>query len=684
MARVPAQRYPSMEALRADLSAWLEGRVVAAYEHGWWARLRKWARRNRALAFLAAGALVALPAIAVLVGYGLEQRDQARRTRPLRHRDALEQAKSAAAQLYPAWPENIAPLRAWLQTHAEPLRAAAGEVQNLLRALREDQARADVLTGFLVDVYVRLHDDLSRFLADNGLVGDVRQRLAWAESTQRLSVDTHRARWDEARAAIARADGHTASRLYGAVPIDLRPQLDLVPIGMNPRTGLWEFHHLPSAGDTPAAAVHDSNGHIVVEPHTGIVFVLVPGGSFVMGADLDPASPHFDELAEANEEPAHAVTLAPFFIARHELTMAQWYRLNADRRPRGATAAARPISLIPWADADRALGRHRLCLPTEAQWEYAARAGTTTRFWTGNDLATLAGAANLADQTARRLGNWWPGLEESFADGVATAAAVDSMRANPFGLHHVHGNVAEWVRDDFNGYRAAPRAGDGLRGASANWLKVFRGGNFALPARRVRASFRGTWFGSSGPSAIGIRAARELEAAPAAAPVHAGTLVRWASNGHHYALIETPLSWDDARADAESRTHDGVRGHLVTITSEAENDFVTTNLATGNAWLGAFQDASRADYAEPAGGWVWVTGEPVTFQAWGHLNEDEPSNVYLGGLTAEDQDPPTGSSEEVAQYWRLQPTVWNDVPRHANVRLPYVIEFDTPASSRKQ
>lgn len=89
--------------------------------------------------------------------------------------------------------------------------------------------------------------------------------------------------------------------------------------------------------------------------------------------------------------------------------------------------------------------------------------------------------------------------------------------------------------------------------------------------------------------------------------------------------------------------------------------------------LGAYQDTTSRDYAEPAGGWTWVTGEPFAFTAWGGRNTPEPSNVYLGGLG----DAPIGHSEEAMQYWSVQPPRWNDVPRHPDVRLPYIIESDT-------
>ncbi len=674
MARLPSARYASVGALRADLSAWLEGRVVAAYERGWLAGLRKWARRNRALASLAALLVVAVPVIAGLWSFGVAQSQQARRARVLRHREALSEAQRTAVTLYPAWPESVPALEAWVRDRAVPLEGALPEVERVLAELLPEVRAGNHMATFLSDAYDRLRRDLRAFQEpQTGLAADVRRRVAWAAELQRRSIDEHRALWDEARAALARADGLTASVLYRSAPISLVPEFDLVPIGMNPMTKLWEFQHLPTAGGQLDKPEHDAQGHIAVGPETGVIFVLVPGGRFVMGASLDPASPHYDALAEPNEQPPHEVVLQPFYIARHELTMLQWYRLDGDYDPRAVEAATRPITLITWDECSERLARHRLRLPTEAQWEYAARAGTTTRYWSGDDLASLQGVANLADQSARRAGNWWPGLEESFDDGFQVVAHIDELDANAFGLHHVHGNAAEWVRDALTGYEAPARPGDGLRSHQTNSMYVSRGGSYAMPARRTRVSFRGALLGSTGISGVGLRASRSLgNASPPEAAV-TDKIVVWPTNGHHYGSIGGAYTWDQARADAETRLIAGVRGHLVTITSEAENDFVTDNLSTADTWLGAYQDTTSRDYSEPAGGWTWVTGEPFAFTAWGGRNTPEPSNVYLGGFG----EVPIGHSEEAIQYWRVQPTRWNDVPRHPDVRLPYIIEFDT-------
>lgn len=104
-----------------------------------------------------------------------------------------------------------------------------------------------------------------------------------------------------------------------------------------------------------------------------------------------------------------------------------------------------------------------------------------------------------------------------------------------------------------------------------------------------------------------------------AAPVFAQTgPIQWDGNGHYYEFVEMTLSWDEAVAEAESRTFMGVFGHLATIRSAGEQDFVFEQFVAPNPgstpWLGGYQEEGAP---EPDGGWRWITGEPFDFTAWG-------------------------------------------------------------------
>jgi len=388
---------------------------------------------------------------------------------------------------------------------------------------------------FLYDTLLELNRNLTALQHDQ--LASVQQRLAWAEVVADLTAHHPgaTATWAQARAAIAKADDVSASRLYAGQGIELRDQdvVGLVPIGMNPATRLWEFYELRSAwdGTSDPASIPiprhtrngDESGHIAVGDATGIVFVLLPGGTFTMGAQRTDRGGKNHDAQAAAEGPPHDVTLAPFFLARHELTQGQWQRLTGQQPSTycaGSIAGgqritwANPVESVDWLECERWLSRYGMLLPTEAQWEYGCRAGTTTPWWTGVDRASLRGAVNLADQTAKQAGvNWrdiddWPDLD----DGFAVHAPVDALRANAFGLHHVHGNVWEWCADAFGDYSVPSRAGDGLRQAATatSATRVDRGGCFNSAARDARSAYRFREAPTSRYYGLGVRAARAL------------------------------------------------------------------------------------------------------------------------------------------------------------------------------
>jgi formylglycine-generating enzyme required for sulfatase activity len=334
----------------------------------------------------------------------------------------------------------------------------------------------------------------------------VEARLTWA---RRLSkwMDAHAARWKEARRALRSADGGAAIALYARHPIDLDPQPGLAPIGKNPVTGLWEFYDLRSAADPDTIPSHGEDGSIAVDGDTGVVFVLIPGGAFTLGAQSeDRTGTNYDPNAQQNEWLSR-VEIEPFFLARHELTQGQWMRLAGGRNPsfytaqttNGHVTLAHPVEHVSYEDCKRLLAEHGLVLPKESHWEYAARAGTTTPYWSGEDRESLRGVANLGDRSAQRMGVTWPGIDPDFEDGFPAHAPVDALRANPWGLHHIHGNVDEWCEAFYDDLRA--------RGEITH---VYRGGNYQSNAFEARISMRAVGAGLVQNPALGARAARNL------------------------------------------------------------------------------------------------------------------------------------------------------------------------------
>jgi serine/threonine protein kinase/formylglycine-generating enzyme required for sulfatase activity len=352
-------------------------------------------------------------------------------------------------------------------------------------------------------------------------VAELEQRRQWAEGLQRLAAAPQfQVRWNEARAAIARADDVVASASYRDRTIDLAAERvhGLVPIGMNPVTKLWEFYDLRSAwqgGGDPAELsipIHAVDGSIAVTAETGIVFVLLPGGTVTVGAQAtDPQGPNHDSQAELAEAVA-VVELAPFLIGRHELTQGQWQRLwthdvtlrSPSRYPAGSNnqigdriTLAHPVENVDARMCDRLLGWHGMVLPTEEQWEYAARGGTATPYWCGG-ASDLALRVNLKDATAQRLSPAW-GPGESFDDGHLLHTPVDALPANPFGLFGTVGNVLEWTRDATVQANNTPKD-----------YRSSRGGSFMGVAATARVSYRAKNPDTLRTGNMGCRAARLL------------------------------------------------------------------------------------------------------------------------------------------------------------------------------
>jgi serine/threonine protein kinase/formylglycine-generating enzyme required for sulfatase activity len=365
-----------------------------------------------------------------------------------------------------------------------------------------------------------LHDQIVTLLArlrtfaetDSGPRRRVAAQREWAEISERRCRREAAASWSEAAEAIV-ADPRFAG-------LTLKPQRDLVPLGKDPASGLWEFVLLRSGQPMQELPQRDARGRLVVTAATGIVFVLLPGGKFRMGAqNEDEAAPNYTPFQALYCGPVHEVELGPFFLAKHEITRAQWARLACGDQPSAWTTTkdlpvddACPVESVSWQRAHAVLSDHGLELPTEAQWEYACRAGTNGSFYWGDRLAT-ASHANTADAAAKRAGAPW-NVDEDIDDGALILTGVGKFEPNAFGLHDMLGNVAEITRDQALGYGRLTAPGDGRRLSvfddSPNVM--FRGGSFMDNAADATCHSRTlnekpTYASGS----LGVRAARAIE-----------------------------------------------------------------------------------------------------------------------------------------------------------------------------
>lgn len=327
------------------------------------------------------------------------------------------------------------------------------------------------------------------------------ERLASVLEVARESVESPqaRARWAVAREAIR------ASTLYAG--LELQPQFGLVPLGPDPRTGLWEFAHLLS-GTAPSRG---EDGDLELTEDSAIVLVLAPGGVFVMGAQShDREAPNHDPDADDDEGPTHEVTLRPFFIGKYEVTWGQWERTtrNNARPPEVAShSSLRPACLLSWELGDTWLVRSGLSLPTEAQWEYAARGGASS---TGPSLEApaLRECANLLDRSAFEGGVRGSLQPLPWSDGQVESAPIGGRTPNRLGIHDTAGNVFEWCLDEFAEYENSVAVGDGRRTGRGLDERVLRGGAYSSDEWHSRVSFRYRAPRDYSTRETGLRAAR--------------------------------------------------------------------------------------------------------------------------------------------------------------------------------
>ncbi len=619
MARNRMQRYADMGELAADVRAFLENRVVKAFEQGPIAELKKLLLRNKLTASIVIVSTLAIlgattGSSVVLAGKNKdleEARDEARfQTQEILSLSALQELETLvqrADRLWPVVPERIADYQSWLKDadeltseldryqaslqsirqlalpatfidiniDSDPTAVSARAAKDELQAREADlialrtkaqagdpqaadglvtlvsavnKARQHLETRLQIASQVRewrfselddqwRHDRLEFLVASletlldpeigmiHGLSAKhgigIARRLELASSLEErtLLAPESQASWAEACASIADPADCPA---YGGLSI--QPQLGLLPLGRDRSSGLWEFADIRT-GVLPS---RNSQGELTMSPENAIVLVLLPGGEFEMGAvPEDPDAPRSAGTPQRDEAPIRKVRLSPFFFSKYELTQAQWERAAGTNPssfaagsalPAGAQGAtilgSHPVESISWLDCQLTLSWLGMRLPTEAQWEYGVRGGTSTVWSTGDRMDTLTEAANIQDPVGAGAGQTWQEQPEPeiSPDGHAIHAPVGSFAANDFGLHDMHGNVWEWCRDAYGkNYDPRNTIGDHEAYGAVGGDRSIRGGAYYFPSYYARSARRYHNLPGFKVAFLGVRPMRELE-----------------------------------------------------------------------------------------------------------------------------------------------------------------------------
>lgn len=498
----PDRRYRSALSLAEDLERLRTLQPILARPVGWFGRAQRFARRNPALAavsLLSCGTVVVLVALLISQILARESafaqmalalgRARAEQARSQLLADVFESEALLDVERHPfaATSSALPALDAWKERAADLLSRAA--IYSAARAGEGEQAEALQGTGKLEEAQ-RVLGKLETLLPEVRRIEEL-VRIEFL----RLRAE-HAAAWERVIGELAEDPRFT--------DVDLTPVEGIVPLGRN-EVGLQEFWHFAS-GERPPPR---SGGGWELEAESGIVLVLLPPGRFAMGprANEPPEGGLFQD-----EETRAATDVPAFLLSRYELTQGQWLRawhenpsqasIGMDPGTRELVTPTHPVEMITWENAQEWARRMSLRLPTELEWEYAARSGGDRYYAGSDDTSSLEGAENVADEAFRNAP--FAGIA-TWNDGYALHAPVGTYRPNAFGLHDLLGNVSEWTADSF----AKEYPTDGRRPPESR-EKAHRGGSWYYPLHRCRATYRQHTVQGNAAATMGARLALDV------------------------------------------------------------------------------------------------------------------------------------------------------------------------------
>lgn len=265
----------------------------------------------------------------------------------------------------------------------------------------------------------------------------------------------------------------------------------------------WNFQcwYRDAVGGSATSNFSDGLAVLFTATQTVAGMVPIPAGTFSMGSNAPTGPPYFGPIG-----PVHQVTIsAPFWMGQNEVTQAEWQALMGTN-PSFFPGASRPVERVTWhaaraycaaltsRQAANIPAGYEYRLPTEAEWEYACRAGTTTEFHTGSSL--------LCSQAW--FSHSWHSVPPASCNIPFGTTPVGSYAPNAFGLKDMHGNVWEWCLDSYAPYSAAAVTDPFVTGGPE---RVLRGGSLGDDSSNCRSAFRFTFFPGDTDGSIGFRVA---------------------------------------------------------------------------------------------------------------------------------------------------------------------------------
>ncbi len=428
-------------------------------------------------------------------------------------------ARAEARSLWPVSPGLVPQILKWQQFYQPLLGRLQGHKDALAALATKASRNADGSLNFGQDADLHFRyetlDKLTKDLGEivrpgTGLAADLAKRLDLAKRIEAETIFNVAEAW---RSAMKRVAEHP---LYSKVK--LSPQLGLIPLGPDAESGLEEFLHwqthsgsLPTRGD---------DGRVHVNDDTGLILVLIPGGTFNMGAQSQsPEGANYDPKAALGESPVLSVALDAYFLSKYEMTQGQWNRsgrvLDAQfevgytiKGGKADVNLSHPAELVTWEECTTVMAELNLELPTEAQWEYAAR-GNADHYYPGtSDFAELGKYGNL---TGIEASLYFPRNDPAHRDPFIIHAPVGQLLPNPFGLFDLAGNVTEWCRECTIRYQnSLARPGDGYRESSATG-HIARGGSFNVLPQDSRTTQRTLYAVANRSGDTGLRPVRKVE-----------------------------------------------------------------------------------------------------------------------------------------------------------------------------